>query len=185
MSVLHKEELPVDDERKEAAGWGMHVNTNVYRGKPPSCPAWAKPMQREDWKSRGLIVWKDETHTITRLSAQDALQVLASLQANDAWKQDGLVVGRPMTRFSLSQPDAKPEEILVDTIALNADEVMQLFGFLQLKRGVLQTMAEADEEERKRRLAAAFRILLNAIVTKQMAEERDEASRPVVPDGEV
>ena len=56
---------------------------------------------------------------IIGLSAKQAPDLLARPQSSDLWPQEGIVVGTPMTRFVLNQPDRPPEAVLVDQTRLS------------------------------------------------------------------
>ena len=63
-----------------------------------------------------FVAHLDEARQITRLAAQDALDVLADMRANSAWQQSGRIVGRPVLRFPLHDAQCEPEWVLADTI---------------------------------------------------------------------
>lgn len=76
----------MNHQLRRTAGFGAKLNTYEQPRKQADCPASANPGQQEDWRSRGLVLWQDDARQITLLSAQDALDVLADMRADSAWR---------------------------------------------------------------------------------------------------
>ena len=78
--------------------WGVRLNEhNTYSRKrsdplPEGCPAWAKPLQVEDWDNRGLIVWNNETRQFHKFWASQALGFLEKLRAQNEWRDTAIVL---------------------------------------------------------------------------------------------
>ena len=145
------------DERRES--WGVKINTSWQRGMG-DWPAWARPVQREKWGEQGIVIWNHETQQITKLRATQALWVLDQLRTRTDWKQHGMIVGEPATQISLDNPEEEPKHVLIDQIRLNATQSQELLDILEGNEETLQDMSVAEEEERKKRLAAAYDLIL-------------------------
>jgi hypothetical protein len=148
-----------DQNEHHELPWGVKVNTGWQR-KVEDCPAWAHPAQREKWTKSGVIIWDHETQQITKLKATQALWVLDQLRTRTDWKQHGMIVGEPATQISLDNPDEEPKNVLFDQIHLNATQSQELLDILEDNEETLQDMSVAEEKERKKRLAAAYDIIL-------------------------
>ncbi len=98
---------------------GAKVNVGWFGRGPNDHPAWATRPQQETWRSRVLLVWDHDLQRIVGLSAEQALDLLAHLQSSEGWRQEGVVLGTPMTRLVLKQPDRSPEAVLVDHTRLS------------------------------------------------------------------
>jgi hypothetical protein len=56
----------MNNQLRKTAGFGAKLNTYEWPRRQANYPAWANPGQRDDWRSRGLVLWKDEARQITR-----------------------------------------------------------------------------------------------------------------------
>jgi hypothetical protein len=148
-----------DQNEHHESSWGAKVNTGWQR-KAGNCPTWAHRAQREKWTEPGVIIWDHEAHQITRLKATQALWVLDQLRTRTDWKQHGMIVGEPATQISLDNPEEEPKHVLIDQIRLNATQSQELLDVLEGNEETLQDMSVAEEEERKKRLAAAYDLIL-------------------------
>jgi hypothetical protein len=146
------------DKQKEPL-WGARINRSGLR-RTHDCPDWANRLQREKWKERSLVLWDHESHQITGLSVTQALQVLNHLRINDDWKQQGVVVGEPVTRLSIDDPTREPEEVLINQIDLSPAQVQELFNLLRENETMLKEQSEQEERERKQALLQAYNFLL-------------------------
>lgn len=147
------------DPNEHHKSWGAKVNIGWQR-KIENCPTWAHPAQREKWTESGVIIWDHETQQITKLKATQALWVLDQLRTRTDWKQHGMIIGEPATQISLDNPEEEPKHVLTDQIRLNATQSQELLDILKGNEETLQDMSAAEEEERKRRLAAAYDLIL-------------------------
>lgn len=152
--------------------WGMHVNSYLHaQSGGLRCPSWANPAQRRQWKERGVIVWDQPSQTVTHLWANQALSLLASLQEDQAWETHGITFGEPVTRLYIGEPKRPPQPGLIHEITLDAAQTRELLSQLHQYESILRQMAEADEQERRRRLAAAYAILLDIYEEKEGGKE--------------
>jgi len=148
----------MNNQLRKTAGFGAKLNTYEQPRRQADYPAWANPGQREDWRSCGLVFWKDDARQITLFAAQDALDVLTDMRSNSDWKQFGRIVGRPVLCHYLYDSQRKPELVLSDEISLSSAEAELLFDLLQANERVLGEMAKADEAMGRTRMAAAVRL---------------------------
>jgi hypothetical protein len=134
---------------------GAKVNTSGYGRMPSDHPAWAGRAQQETWRSGVLVIWDHELRRIIGLSAQQALKLLAHLQASEDWRQEGVVLGAPMTRFVLGQPDRPPEPVLSDPIRLSPKYSSSPPGYSAVAprtAQVLTRLAQASSSVKPRRV---------------------------------
>jgi hypothetical protein len=59
--------------------WGAHINPTRYAKFSPEYPDWLNPLQKQDWRYRGLIVWNATIQVVAHLYANYALKTLESL----------------------------------------------------------------------------------------------------------
>ena len=158
------------DEEHSASrvSWGALVNSR-WSHQVKDFPDWANPYQREKWAKKGLILWESESQVVLRLSATQALQVLDHLHTVDAWEEEGIVVGEPVTRLTVGKPEHEPEEVLINQIHLPSARARGLLRLLERNKAKLERLRE-EEEERKSAWARVVRILL------ELAERTEEGS---------
>jgi hypothetical protein len=156
-----------EDQGASVVAWGAHVNSR-WRYEVKGFPDWANPRQREQWAKKGLILWEYESRVILRLSATQALELLDHLHTEDAWKEDGIVLGEPVTRLVVGKPEQEPEKVLINQMHLPPTRSRRLLGLLERNKARLEKLREEEEEERKRALARVSKILLGLA---QRAEE--------------
>jgi hypothetical protein len=135
--------------------WGARINTGRF-GSQGGCPSWANRLQREKWEERGLVLWDHQAQQITQLSATQTLRILEYLRADDGWKQQGIIVGEPVTRLVPNDSEREPENVLVDQISLSPSRAQELFELLEANEADLQEIAEAEEKERGRLLGKVY-----------------------------
>jgi hypothetical protein len=159
---------------------GAKVNAGRLGRGPKDHPTWATGPQRETWRSRVLLVWDHDLQRIVGLSAKQALDLIAHLQSCDQWPQEGIVVGTPMTRLALNQPDRPPQAVLVDQIELAPAETAALLDLLRSHEDALHAQAEAEEADSRRRLGQVYTLLLNAAARRRakLAGDATEAEQP-------
>ena len=140
--------------------WGARVNAGWPRGAKDH-PPWARPVDREKWQEPGVIVWNDDTQTITHISATQALRILDFLRTEKAWQEEGITIGEPATRLCLDDPHSKPQDVLINQITLDPSWVQQLLDLLAKNEAQPKQMSEAEEKEIDRRLWQAYSFLLD------------------------
>jgi hypothetical protein len=149
-----------EDSNACQVSWGAQINTRS-RHKATDYPDWTSPRQRDKWVKRGLIVWENEAQRVVRLTATQALHVLDQLRSDDTLKEQVIVVGEPMTRLAIGEPEREPEEILSDPIQLSPRQTKALLKLLERNEAKLQAMSEEEENTGSRALAKAYRLILN------------------------
>ena len=156
------------DEEHNASqvSWGARFNTRV-RHDASDCPAWAKPLDRDRWVQQGLVVWQQETQRMIRLSATKALALLEDLRCDDAWTEQGIVIGEPITRIPLGGSEQEPGEALWNPIRLSPRQTKAVLELLLRHEAKLRKMSAEEEELRARTLGKVYRLLL------RLAEEKD------------
>jgi len=169
--------LPLPDA---PAPRGFKLNLHPDWRKPHEHPAWASRPQQETWRTGVLLVWDQDLKRIIGLSASQALHLLADIHSCDQWPQEGIILGVPMTRIVLSQPDRPPEAILVDQIVLSPAETAALLNLLHDNEPALRKRAEAEEVDKRRCLGRVCAILLNA-AAKQRAQLARGETNPDLP----
>ena len=154
--------------------WGARVSTEWYQSGI-DCPKWAKSSQRDSWKKGGLILWDQEARQITRLSATQALHFLEQLRTTDGWQRHDIVVGEPATTLFLDDPEREPEPSLINEMTLSPERTQEVLELLERHEQALQRLAEAEKEDRQRRLGKVYAILLGLAERKTKEEQVDEA----------
>ena len=158
----------MDEERSASqVSWGAWINSR-WSYEIKNLPDWANPRQREQWAKKGLILWEYDSRVILRLSATKALDLLDHLYAEDAWKEDGIVLGEPVTRLVVGEPEQKPEKVLINQILLSPSRSGSLLRLLERNKARLEKLREEEAKERNRALGRVSRILLDLA---QRAEE--------------
>jgi hypothetical protein len=132
---------------------------------------------------KGLIVWQRETQHIIRLSATQALQILDDLRQDDAWTEQGIVIGEPVTRIVLYEPERKPEPALSNRIHLSPSQTKAVLRLLERNEARLKEMSKEEEGERSRAIGRAYRYLVRLAAQKKSEPNDDDASEhPGVSD---
>jgi hypothetical protein len=161
--------------------WGVHFNQRL-RWAAADPPTWASKAEHEKWGKPGLVLWDQETETITHMTATQALHLLDRLQENDDWKRAEITLGEPATRLSLDEPERKPEQILTHKIYLTPDKTHKLLELLQQVQPDLEVLKNVEEEERARILGKVFNIILGDSWGREKgadtAQLADEAEKP-------
>jgi hypothetical protein len=150
----------MDEERSASqVSWGARINTRVHND-PSDCPDWFDPTHRDKWVQKGLVVWQSETRHVSRLSPTHALRVLEDLRNDDAWNGQGIVIGEPVTRLALDQPEQKGEPALWNPIRLSPSQTKAVLRLLERNQARLREISEEEEKDAARALGRAFRLLL-------------------------
>jgi hypothetical protein len=154
------------------SSWGARVNTRWSHGAR-DWPVWANRAQRERWAEQGLALWDDGAEQITKLTATQALGLLAHLRTTDDWEQHGLEVGEPVTTLFLDDPEREPEPSLINSITLSPCQLQEVRELLERYESELQQLSEKEEKERRCRLGKVYRYILSLA---PRGEKQDEAS---------
>ncbi len=78
--------------------WGAHIYTghSVEPGeikiRPEACPEWVVQHDWQCWFRRGVAVWDHTTQRIGTLLANEALDLLKALEANNDWEVQGIAL---------------------------------------------------------------------------------------------
>ena len=161
-----------ETEEQAAPSWGARVNTRWRQGAR-DWPSWDNRAQRERWADQGLLLWDDHTEQITRLTATQALALLADLRTTDDWEQHGLEVGEPATTLFLDDPERRPEPSLINAMTLSQGQLQEVRELLERYESELQQLSDAEEQERRRTLGKVYRFLLDLASQK---EKQDAAT---------
>jgi hypothetical protein len=153
----------------EEKTWGIHLNETRF-SQVYQCPEWAKPLEKENWQFRGVVVWDKTIPRITRLWAGQSLHLLKMFQSTDEWKTLGVDVGIPAMQIYLDNPRKKkkaeeeqhPENkwVLSDEIHLSPDRTQLLYEFISNHEKILIQIDKDDEREKGKALESAYRLLL-------------------------
>ena len=124
--------------------WGFHLNESIYSSSCPPGPKWAKPLEQQNWRSLGVVVWDARVNRVTHLRGNQALHILQQSRQSESWKKEGLLVGEvsyrtaiPLNKKSKSrignQPKPSQEDgwCLPHTIQLASDQAQQFVSFLE------------------------------------------------------
>lgn len=82
--------------------WGAHINPTRYVEFSPEFPDWLNPLQKHEWRNRGLVLWDATTQVVTHLYANYVLKTLETMKETNAWRIDGYDIGSPVCRMSIS-----------------------------------------------------------------------------------
>lgn len=151
--------MPRSSDRNEER-WGARINDTWQYGLK-DWPVWANRIQRSKWTELGLIMWDHQSHIVTKLYATQAIHLLEVLRRTNEWRECGLTVGEPAMQFSISDPEREPGHALVNEMTLDPSQLQALWDLLERNEVQLKRMVEAEEKERRRRLAAVYELLLS------------------------
>lgn len=186
------------DDKVSFENWGFHINPSEYSRSIPSDPEWVNPVQEQDWKMRGLIVWDSNIKCVTHLFAVYAIKIMTKMKAEGNWKTEGIVIGTPAYEFSIQlkrkkrkkNEEDEPEEepngkwILTNQIPLSPLQAEEFYNFLIKNEDSLNRIVQAEEEDRKRRLSQVYEILFQDRVDKMVEEPAPPKISPVsIPAG--
>ena len=82
--------------------WGAHINPTKYAKFFPEYPDWLNPLQKQEWRERGLVLWDATTQVVAHLYANYALSILGTMKDTDTWKNDGFIIGSPAYQMLIS-----------------------------------------------------------------------------------
>ncbi len=101
-----------------------------------------------------------------KLWAAQALEILRQMNMEDDWKLHGFMVGEPAYRFVVGKLTEEGKPALTNQNQLSPEQAQELFDYIQQNEELLQTMAEKEEEDKRRILAHIYRLLLRAADAK-------------------
>ena len=136
--------------------WGAHINPTKYEKFFPEYPDWLNPLQGQEWRNRGLVLWDATTQVVTHLYANYALRILETMKDTDTWKTDGYVIGSPAYRMSISDTtdeclENKGHEkdgwVLINQIKLSPKQAEELFDFLTAEEETLILIASDEDRD--------------------------------------
>ena len=74
---------------------GEYINPTNYLEVQPKYPDWINPLQKYEWRNRGLVAWSATTRVVTHLYANYALKILETMKKVANLKSNhGFVIGR-------------------------------------------------------------------------------------------
>ncbi len=171
------------------ATWGAHIcsgqSQSAYKIKrrPESCPTWVKSNDWQCWFRRGLTVWDHGAQRIGTLLAGQAIEILRSLEAGDAWKTEGIALVEQRTYWpaSVGAPRGKrlhekntepkfPVEQPIGKSTIHEQEFMRLTGsaaeeflaYLRDNEAPLRRMAEEEEALQQKISQDLFKLVVKA-----------------------
>lgn len=152
--------------------WGAHIYTGhsaepgEIKAPPEGCPEWVANSDWRCWFRRGLTVWDLAAQRIGSLLANEALELLKSLEMSDDWKINGIpIVERHKNEFSLGEevhpkrsrkkknvgPESPPEEpqpapkfYEQERVRLYGDSAAEFSSYLHDNETLLQQMADQE-----------------------------------------
>ena len=151
--------------------WGTHINPTKYVNFFPEYPEWLNPLQKQEWRDRGLVLWDATTQVVTHLYANYALRILETMKDTDTWKADGFVIGSPAYRMSISDTTGEGLEnkghekdgwVLTDQIELSLKQASELFEFLTAEEDSLNLIASDEDRDVSEAYAIIVDILLKS-----------------------
>lgn len=145
---------------QDEPGWGARVNTR-WRGEAKDYPQWTRGIDQSKWGKKGLLLWDHSTQTVTHLSARQAVGLLESFRTEEAWKQEGIVLGENSTKLKLNDPEWEPQTCLLNKIQLSPSQVQELFELLGREEPELRRLSEFEKAEKERRLGQVYSLLLD------------------------
>jgi len=174
--------------------WGAYINPTKLAESSPEYPDWLNPLQKQEWRDRGLVLWDATTQVVTHLYANYALRILETMKDTDTWKTDGYVIGSPAYRMSISDtPDENLENkwhekdgwVLTNQIELSHKQTMELFEFLTVEEDLLILIASDEDRDVREAYAMIVDILLECEQGKrkpQNYEKREELpQKKIIP----
>ena len=165
--------------------WGAHINPTKYVKFFPEYPDWLNPLQKQEWRDRGLVLWDATTQVVTHLYANYALKTLEAMKEINTWKSNGFTIGAPAYRMSLPDTTDKhsvPIEchqdgwVLINKISLSSEQVEELLKFLVSEEHALILIAANEDRDVREACAMVVEILLSMkedkrIVGKQVGRD--------------
>jgi hypothetical protein len=101
---------------------------------------------------------------VAHLYAGYALELLAHLQGNDAWKPNGLIIGSPAFQLSTSSADNSStkmggDQILENQMELRPDQVQVLIEFLTAQESLLKRISSYYKEDAEQALSKVYQLI--------------------------
>ncbi len=172
--------------------WGAHINPTKYVKFFPEYPDWLNPLQKQEWRDRGLVLWDATTQVVTHLYANYALKILETMKDTDTWETDGYVIGSPAYRMSISDtkdecPENKEHEkdgwVLTNKISLSSEQAEEILEFLAAEEDML-TMIVADED---RDVREAYSMVVDLLLEfrKKKGKLKKSGMKAVLPQKKI
>ena len=136
--------------------WGAHINSTKFAEFFPEYPNWLNPLQKQDWRNRGLVIWDATTRVVTHLYANYAVRILETMKDTDTWKTDGYVIGSPAYRMLISDtPDKQSVPIkchqdgwvLINKNSLSSERAEDFLNFLTTEEAMLSLIATDEDKD--------------------------------------
>jgi hypothetical protein len=102
------------------------------------------------------------------------VQLLDDLRSNDAWKEQGLTIGQPVTRIPLKGPEPKPELVLHNPIQLSPRQTKSLLRLLERNEKRLEKISEEEVKKGSRALGRAYRLILEYVPPSKAESDTPE-----------
>jgi len=167
--------------------WGAHINPTKYAEFSPEYPDWLNPLQKQDWRDRGLVIWDATTQVVTHLYANYALRILETMKDTDTWKTDGYVIGSPAYRMSILdttdecleiEESEKNSWVLTDQIKLSPKQADELLKFLTDEEDALILTASDENKDVREAYAMIVNLLIDNRKKKREWKERGDKKDP-------
>jgi hypothetical protein len=113
---------------------------------------------------------QDHGHSVSHHCIDD-------LHRDDAWTEEGIVIGEPDIRISPNDPERKSEPALWNPIQLSPSQTKAVLRLLERNEARLRGISEKEEEERSRALGRAYRYVLGLTAQKKSEPNDDGASQ--------
>jgi hypothetical protein len=191
----HEIRIPVEDNAfgpaqllapfrsSTGAEWGAHIYTGTSKARgevkerPEGCPDWIESNKWHCWFRRGLIVWDNTSKGTGTLLAGEAIDLLAKLQAGNAWKKEGIaIIERHENVLLLDEParrrrggkkppepeppaeatPTKPKFYEKEHLRLTGPAAKEFVKYLKANEGQLKQMAEEERQLKQRFSELAF-----------------------------
>jgi len=174
--------------------WGAHINPTKLAEFSPEYPDWLNPLQKQEWQDRGLVLWDATTQVVTHLYANYALRILKMMKDTDTWKTDGVVIGSPVYRMSISDSmdecfENKEYEkdgwVCTNQIELSLELAEEFFEFLTTGEDMLILIAFEEDMDVHEAYAMIIDILLECGRRKRELQEsetkEESAQKKITP----
>ena len=179
--------------------WGVEINRRNYGNQaiPELCLEWIRPIEKQDWPKKGVIVWSHQAQRVEFLSAAHALQYLEHMRTNDGWQLEGMPIVRQSTVIEIEDTSKRKRKamptgeenqnteeksstsktVVEERFRLSPDQSVEFLKILEMNETVLKEMAEEDERECSKALWKAYRYLIERGHIHE-AEKFDFSTRP-------
>lgn len=179
--------------------WGVQINRRGYGNKsiPEACLPWIRPIEKNDWQKKGVVIWSNQAQQVEILSANHSLQLIDYMQTKDTWKAEGIPITRQYTRIVLPddrkkkkgnrKKDENPieaeeqtstsETVVEERFRLNPTQSAEFLQILETNEALLREMAKEEEQECSRAFMQVYSFLFKGAREEEIGET-DLSARP-------